>query len=123
MLEDILPIFNSIGVSVGLFFIAKAIIHFKLKELHGSSKLLGIITLAIIFGELLYLGLSYGLFDFALEIIASVGVGMVLLGIAFQNAELANPQKNVLTVLGKNVVVGRLYMVKVYEFYRPLHAS
>ena len=86
MQNDLIPILISIIISVCLFFIGRTIIYYKLKELHGSSKLLGIISLAIIFGEVLYLGLTSGLFDFALEIIASIGVGIVLLGIAFQNS-------------------------------------
>ena len=85
MVEDFIPILISIVMAISAFFIAKLIIHHKLKDLYGHQKVLGIVVILIIFGELLFLGLSYGLFNFALELITSIGVGMVILGISFQN--------------------------------------
>ena len=85
MVEGITPILISFVIAVIVFFIARLIIHYKLKELHGHQKVLSIVVIMIIFGELLFLGLSYGLFNFALELVASIGVGMVVLGISFQN--------------------------------------
>jgi len=85
MVEGITPILISFVIAVIVFFIARLIIHHKLKELHGHQKVLSIVVIMIIFGELLFLGLSYGLFNFALELVASIGVGMVVLGISFQN--------------------------------------
>jgi small-conductance mechanosensitive channel len=85
MMEDFIPIIISIAICISAFVITKLIINHKLEELHGHQKILGISVILIIFGELLFLGLSYGLFNFALEIVASIGVGMVILGMSFQN--------------------------------------
>ena len=85
MNDDAITILISLAISISLVFIARVIINSKLKDLHGHSKILGISIILIIFGELLFLGLTYGLFSFALEIVASIGVGMVVLGISFQN--------------------------------------
>lgn len=85
MTENIIPILISIIIVVCMLFITRFIVNHKLKKLHGHHKILSISILLIIFGELLFLGLSYGLFDFALELVASIGVGMVVLGISFQN--------------------------------------
>jgi len=85
MIEELFPILISFVISIAAFGISKVIISHKLKNLHGNQKILSIAVIMIIFGELLFLGLTYGLFDFALEIVASIGVGMVVLGISFQN--------------------------------------
>ena len=79
------PNLISIVIAIFAFFIARLIINHKLKDLYGYQKILSIIVILIIFGELLFLGLSYGLFNFALELVTSIGVGMVVLGISFQN--------------------------------------
>ncbi len=42
-------------------------------------------SILIVFRELLFLGLIYDLFDFALEIVTSIGVGMIALCMSFQN--------------------------------------
>ena len=39
----------------------------------------------VITGEVVYLSIAFGLLQFALETITSIGVGIVLLGVAFQN--------------------------------------
>ncbi|MDH3618882.1 MAG: mechanosensitive ion channel family protein [Nitrosopumilus sp.] len=85
MANENIIILISLVISISVFFIARVIINQKLKDLHGHQKILGITVISIIFGELLFLGLSFGLFNFALEIVASIGVGMVVLGISFQN--------------------------------------
>jgi len=85
LISDFIPVVYSVAIAISAFFIARLIINYKLKELHGHQKLLSITTVFIIFGELLFLGLSYGLFNYALEIVASIGVGMVVLGVSFQN--------------------------------------
>ncbi len=56
-----------------------------MQDLSGSQKLLGIASLIIVITEIAYLGSSLGLFEFALEIITSIGVGMVIFGIALQH--------------------------------------
>ncbi|MGY5150814.1 MAG: mechanosensitive ion channel domain-containing protein [Candidatus Nitrosopumilus sp. bin_6a] len=46
---------------------------------------MGIASLLIIISEIAYLGASLGLFEIALEVITSIGVGMVIFGIALQH--------------------------------------
>ena len=75
----------SIIITVAIIVITKIIDKTKFSELHGSQKILGIVALLTITGEMIYLSITYGLLEFALETITSVGVGIVLLGVAFQN--------------------------------------
>jgi moderate conductance mechanosensitive channel len=75
----------SIVVAVGIFYITKAILLTKFPGLSGIQKLTKLIGLAIIGGELVFLGQDFGLFVIAAEIIASIGVGFGLLSIAFQS--------------------------------------
>ena len=65
--------------------ITKAIEKIKLEDLQGSQKILGIVAMLAITGEIIYLSIAFGLLQFALETITSVGVGIILLGVAFQN--------------------------------------
>ena len=83
--ESSLLIIVSLGISVGLFLVARTIIKRKMGKMQGTPKLLGIITIAIGFAESAYLGISFGLYEFALEIVTSVGVGIILLGVALQH--------------------------------------
>ncbi len=71
-----------VGIIIG---ITKVIEKVKLEELQGSQKLLGIVAILAITGEIIYLSVAFGLLQFALETITSIGVGIVLLGVAFQN--------------------------------------
>lgn len=111
MAEDIIPILISLVIAVSVFFIAKLVIHYKLKDLHGNQKILSISVMVIIFGEMVFLGLSYGLFDFALEIVASIGVGMVVLGISFQNT-LKNWVSGIGIFFNSEVNVGDTIQIK-----------
>lgn len=111
MAEDIYPILISFAIVVSVFFIVKSIINYKLKDLHGNQKILSISIVLIIFGELLFLGLSYGLFDFALEIVASIGLGMVVLGISFQNT-LKNWVAGIGIFFNGNVNLGDTIQIK-----------
>ncbi len=86
MAENIIFALISVAISITLFVITKLIIQKKLKGLVGSQKILGIVCLAIVFGEVVYLGTAFGLFEFALEIITSIGVGVILIVITFQNS-------------------------------------
>ena len=111
MAEDIIPVLISLVITVSLFFISKVIVNHKLKELHGNHKILSITIILIVFGELLFLGLTYGLFDFALEIVASIGVGMVVLGISFQNT-LKNWVSGIGIFFNSEVNVGDIIQIK-----------
>lgn len=57
----------------------------KFQELQGSQKIIGILSIMAIIAEVIYLSITFGLLDFALETITSIGVGIVFLGVAFQN--------------------------------------
>ena len=83
--ESSLFIIVSLGISVGLFLMARTVIKRKMGKMQETPKLLGIVTIVIGFAESAYLGISFGLYEFALEIVTSVGVGMILLGVALQH--------------------------------------
>ena len=85
MIENFVLILISLVISAGFFLIFRLIIKKFMKDLNGHQKLLGIISILIVLSEVTYLGTALGLFEFALEIITSIGVGMVLLGIALQH--------------------------------------
>ncbi len=85
MVEQIVFALLSIAITVILFFITRQIVAIKIGSLQGSQKLLGIITLVIVLVEVSYLGTNFGLFTIAIEVITSIGVGMVLFGIAAQH--------------------------------------
>ncbi|WP_316505613.1 mechanosensitive ion channel domain-containing protein [Nitrosopumilus sp.] len=74
----------SIIVVAAIIGITKVIEKAKLEELQGSQKILGIVAILAITGEIIYLSVAFGLLQFALETITSVGVGIILLGVAFQ---------------------------------------
>jgi len=75
----------SIIITVAIIGTTKIIDKTKFSELHGSQKILGIVAILTITGEGIYLSITHGLLEFALETITSVGLGIVLLGVAFQN--------------------------------------
>ena len=75
----------SIIIVATIIGITKAIEKSKLGELQDSQKILGIVAMLAITGEIIYLSIAFGLLQFALETITSVGVGIILLGVAFQN--------------------------------------
>ena len=75
----------SIIIVAVIIGITKAIERAKLEDLQGSQKILGIVAILAITGEIIYLSIAFGLLQFALETITSIGVGIILLGVAFQN--------------------------------------
>jgi len=101
----------SIGVALGLILITRKVVTYKLSELEGSQKLIGIVTIIIAVSEAGYLAINFGLIDFALEIITTIGVGMVFLGIAFQH-QLKNIASGIGLFFGKEVNVGDIVKVK-----------
>ncbi len=111
MVEDIIFSIVSLAIAAGAFFIARGIINLKLGRLHGSQKLLGIITIVIIITEIGYLGIKFGLFSFALEIITSIGVGMVILGIAMQH-QLKNIVAGIGVFFNSDIDVGDIVAIK-----------
>ena len=75
----------SVIISITIYLISRKILTHIFKNLTGIQKLVKIISIVIIIGELLYLGSDFKLFTIATEIIASMGVAFGLLSIAFQN--------------------------------------
>lgn len=74
----------SIIVTGAFFTTSHLIFKIKLHGLQGSYKLLHIISISIIISELVYLGDILGLFELALEVIASIGVAFALIALALQ---------------------------------------
>jgi small-conductance mechanosensitive channel len=95
----------SIVITVAIMLIVKLIDRVKFKELTGSHKIVVVVGLLAIAGELMYLSTSFGLIEFVFEIIASIGVGLVVLGIAFQN-KLKNAAAGLTMYLGPRVNLG-----------------
>ena len=91
-----------VGIIIG---ITKVIEKVKLEELQGSQKLLGIVAILAIIGEIVYLSVAFGLLQFALETITSIGVGIVLLGVAFQN-KLKNARAGISIAINPKINIG-----------------
>ena len=90
------------GVVIG---ITKLIDNTKLEELQGSQKILGIVAILAITGEIMYLSIAFGLLQFALETITSIGVGIILLGVAFQN-KLKNAISGISLAVNPKINIG-----------------
>ena len=110
-LIEVINIIISIIVSGTLFVIAKIFLKRKFHALQGHQKLLGIVIIVIILGEIVFLSVMFGLFDFALEIITSVGVGMVILGISLQH-QLKNIVAGIGLFFNNEVNVGDIITIK-----------
>ena len=95
----------SIVITIAIMLIVKLIDRVKFKELTGSHKIVVVVCLLAIAGELVYLSTSFGLLTFAFETIASIGVGLVVLGIAFQN-KLKNAAAGLSIYLSPRVNLG-----------------
>lgn len=95
----------SVAVAVITLLLVRTVINRKLYELQGSDKLVGIVTIAIVISEFIYLGKSFGLFEFAIEAITSIGAAAVVLGIAFQN-QLKNTIAGISIFLNSQINVG-----------------
>jgi len=109
--ENYYPILASFVISATLFFITRYIINKKIHNLSGAQKLLGIASLLIVISEIIYVGASLGLFEFALEIITSVGVGMVIFGIALQH-QLKNIAAGIGIFFSSDINIGDSIMIK-----------
>jgi moderate conductance mechanosensitive channel len=122
--EQAIYTITSLVVSATLFIFARTIIQRKLSELKGSQKIIGIISIGIVIGEIMYVGNTLRLFQIAFEAIASIGVAFGLLSIALQShlrnaiagiGIYMNPQINVgdiLEVDGKKGVVIEIHLTK-----------
>ena len=95
----------SIVITISIMLIAKYIDRVKLKGLTGSHIIVAVVSMLAIAGELVYLSTSFGLLEYVFEIIASIGVGLVVLGITFQN-KLKNAAAGLSIFLGPQVNLG-----------------
>ena len=95
----------SIVITITIMLIAKCIDRIKFKGLTGSHKIVVVVSILAISGELVYLSTSFGLLEYVFEIIASIGVGLVVLGITFQN-KLKNAAAGLSIFLGPRVNLG-----------------
>jgi len=111
MLENFHYMLLSVVIAVTLFFIARYAIRKKMHNLTGTQKLLGIVSILIIISEIAYLGTTLGLFEFALEIITSIGVGMVIFGIALQH-QLKNIAAGIGVYFGSDINIGDSIFIK-----------
>ena len=95
----------SIVITISIMLIAKYIDRVKFKGLTGSHKIVVVVFMLALAGELVYLSTSFGLLEYVFEIIASIGVGLVVLGITFQN-KLKNAAAGLSIFLGPQVNLG-----------------
>ena len=95
----------SIVITITIMLIAKYIDRIKFKGLTGSHKIVVVVSMLAIASELVYLSTSFGLLEYVFEIIASIGVGLVVLGITFQN-KLKNAAAGLSIFLGPQVNLG-----------------
>lgn len=102
---------SSLFIALGLFLMAKYIINSKLKHLKGSSKLLGLISMGIVGGEIIYLGVAFGIFDMAIELIAYLGIGLWLFLIPFQTY-LKNMSSGISNYVNSEIDIGDIVEIK-----------
>ena len=104
-MSQIVFVVISIVITVAIILIARLIDRVKFKKLTGSHKIVVVVCILVIAGELVYLSTSFGLLVYAFETIASIGVGLVVLGIAFQN-KLKNAAAGLSIYLGPRINLG-----------------
>lgn len=103
--EDIFYMGISILTSIGVFFIIRTLIKNKLEKLLGVQKLIQLVSLAIVVIEASYLGFIFGVFDFAAEVIASMGLAFALITFALFN-HLKNIVSGIALYLNPEINVG-----------------
>lgn len=101
----------SVALSVFGFCIARYMIRAKFRDMKGTEKLLGLVTAGIVLAEIIYIGTTFMLFSFALELITSIGVGMVVFGIAFQH-QLKNIVAGIGLFFNKEIDVGDIIRIE-----------
>ena len=95
----------SVVIALGLFIATKVIVQKRLGELKGSSKLTGLISVGIAGGEILYLGINFGIFNLAIEFIAYIGIGLWIILIPFQTY-LKNLASGISNYLNTEIDIG-----------------
>ena len=95
----------SVFIANGLIVATKIIIQKQLRGLKGSSKLVGLISIGIASGEVIYLGINFGIFNLAIEFIAYLGIGLWIILIPFQT-NLKNLASGISNYLNTEIDVG-----------------
>lgn len=111
MVEEFYFLFASLIISVILLLVIRYTLHKKMKNFVGTQKIIGFVSVIIIVSEATYLGSSLGLFQIALEVITSIGVGMVIFGIALQH-QLKNIAAGIGIFFNSDVNVGDSITIK-----------
>ena len=101
----------SVFIAIGLFVATKIIIQKRLGELKGSSKLTGLISVAIVGGEIIYIGINFGMFSLAVEVIAYLGIGLWIILIPFQTY-LKNLASGISNYLNSDIDIGDIIEMK-----------
>lgn len=101
----------SVFIAIGLFIVTKVIIQKRLGELKGSSKLTGLISVGIAGGEIIYLGINFGMFNLAIEFIAYLGIGLWIILIPFQTY-LKNLASGISNYLNTEIDIGDIIELK-----------
>ena len=101
----------SLIIVLGTFAVSKLIIRKKLGNLKGSSKLLGLVSVGIAAGEIIYLGVTFKIFNLAIEIIAYLGIGIWLFLIPFQTS-LKNMASGISNYVNSEIDIGDFIEVK-----------
>ena len=112
MTEQIDLIFGilSVVISLSVFFGIRSVMRYRLRKLKGTQKLLGLISVGIIVSESVYLGINFGLFQIASEIIASVGFAFALVAFSLQN-NLKNAVAGIGIYLNPEIDIGDIIEV------------
>jgi len=105
LIDNFYVILVSLVISTALLFIVRYGINKKMKNFSGTQKLTGLVTIVIIISEIIFLGSFLGLFEIALEMITSIGVGMVIFGIALQH-QLKNIAAGIGVFLNPDINIG-----------------
>ncbi len=103
----------SIIVAVGLYVLVHVIVRKKLSDLRGAQKIVNLVLLVIIIIEVAFLGLLFGVFDIASEVIASMGLAFALVTFALFN-HLKNLVAGIGLYLNPEINVGDIIEVRGY---------
>jgi len=111
LIDSFYIILASIIISAALLVIVRYVIKKKMRDFSGTQKLTGLVTVIIIISEIAFLGSFLGLFRIALEVITSIGVGMVIFGIALQH-QLKNIAAGIGVFLNPDINIGDSIIIK-----------
>ncbi len=103
--SDLIFVGISIVISIIILLVTKILLKTRLTNLTGTKKLLGLISIVVFVVEGAYLGLTFGLFQAASEVIASIGVAFALVTFALQN-HLKNIVSGIGLYLNSSIEIG-----------------